>query len=75
MMRYVIRVEGSGVRFVRETVGDTLILVARLIRDESAAVWVEDTAAGHRYHCSDLSGLLEGKPCLEAQKARSDPPM
>jgi hypothetical protein len=58
-VRYVISTDNPRIRFVRTTLGDTLILVARLIRDETAAVWVEDTKAGQRYHCSDLSGLLD----------------
>ena len=58
-MRYVIATDNVRVRFVRTTLGDTLTLVARLIRDETARVWVKDTKTGRVCHCSDLSGLLE----------------
>ena len=58
-MRYIILTNDPCVRFVRATLGDTLILVARLIRDETAAVWVKDAKIGRTHHCSDLFRLIE----------------
>jgi hypothetical protein len=60
-MRYIILTDNPRVRFVRATLGDTLKLVARLICDETAAVWVKDAKIGRTHHCSDLSGLIEDR--------------
>jgi hypothetical protein len=60
-MRYIVITDNPRVRFVRAALGDTLKLVAALIRDETAAVWVRDTKAGRTHHCSDLSALIEDR--------------
>jgi hypothetical protein len=63
-MRYIIITDNPRVRFVRATVGDTFKLVAQIVRDETAAVWVKDTKVGRIHHCSNLSGLLEDHPSV-----------
>jgi hypothetical protein len=58
-MRYVIVPSDSGLTFLRDTIGDTLVQVAKLLAAGTLSVYVIDRKDGRQYAAGNLLELVQ----------------